>query len=111
MAAVDDDLTPGRWNFTRTQGDRMRGTRFAVVIDGTPITEAAIAQVRAGKSRDAELVLDLEPTADGDELVVGDGVDLDVDPGIYWWDLEVDELTVLEGTFQVLADVSNEEGS
>ena len=111
MASVDDDLTPGRWNFTRTQGDRMRGTRFAVVIDGTPVTDGAIAQVRAGKSRDADLVLDLAPTVDGDQLVVGDGIYLDVEPNIYWWDLEVDELTVIQGTFQVLADVSNEEGS
>ena len=108
---VEDDLRAAEWNFTRTRGDIMRGTRFAVVIDDVPVTDGAIAQVRVSKSHTSELVLDLEATVDGDDIVVGDGIELDVDPAVYWWDLEVDGLTVLAGTFHVVADVSEEEGS
>ena len=39
------------------------------------------------------------------EVLMAD-VDLDVDPGVYYWDLEVDDLTVVAGTFQILDDVS-----
>jgi len=46
-------------------------------------------------------------------VTVGDGDDLDdVDPGVYWWDLQVTNasypsgLTLISGTFQVLDDVS-----
>jgi hypothetical protein len=110
-AAVEDDLTPGRWNFTRTRGDRMRGTSFAVVIDGSPTVADPIAQVRVARSRTSELKLDLEATVDGANIVVGDDIDLDVPAGVYWWDLQVDSLTVVGGTFQVLDDVSEPEGS
>ena len=106
MAGVDDDLTPGEWNFTRTRGDVMRGTSFAIVIDGTPATTAPLAQVKASKSNTAAVVLDLDATVSGNNIVVGADVDLDVDPGVYYWDLEVDDLTVVAGTFQILDDVS-----
>lgn len=111
MAGVEDDLTPGRWNFTRTRGDVMRPTAFAVVIDDVPATTEPLAQVRVSRSRTSELVLDLDATVDGANIVVGDEVLLDVDPGLYWWDLQVDDLTVVGGTFQVLDDVSEPEGS
>ena len=109
--AVEDDLTPGAWNFTRTRGDVMRHTSFAVVIDGSPAVTAPLAQVRVAKSRTAELVLDLEATVDGANIVVGEDIELDVDPGVYWWDLQVDDLTVVGGTVLVLDDVSEPEGS
>jgi hypothetical protein len=111
MAGVQDDLTPGRWDFTRTRGDIMLGTEFAVTIDGVAATTDPIAQVRATKSRSSDLILDLEATVSGDNIVVGEGVELDVDPGVWWWDLSVDSVTVVSGTFHVLGDVSEPEGS
>jgi hypothetical protein len=111
VSSVEDDLTPGRWNFTRTRGDIMRATSFAVVIDGSPAVTDPIAQVRVARSRTSQLVLDLEATVDGANIVVGEDIALDVDPGVYWWDLAVDDLTVVGGTFQVLDDVSEVEGS
>ena len=84
----------------------MPGTSFALVIDDPPATAAPLAQVKASKSNTAAVVLDLDATVSGNNIVVGEDVDLDVDPGVYYWDLEVDDLTVIGGTFQILDDVS-----
>jgi hypothetical protein len=109
-SGVSDNLEPGEWHFTRTRGDVMRPTRFAVEIDGEPATTSLLAQVRKKQRHTSDLVLDLEPAASGDYIdVPGTDVTIDVDPGVYFWDLEVDGLTVLAGTFRVHPDVSTEE--
>lgn len=105
-SGVEDDLTPGTWNFTRTRGDVMAPTSFDVVVDGSPSTADPVAQVRVSRSHTSELVLDLDATVDGSSIVVGEGVVLDVDAGVFWWDLQVDGLTVVGGVFRVLSDVS-----
>lgn len=107
VSKVEDDLGPAQWNFTRTRGDTMLGTTFDVIIDGDPmdITEA-VAQVRVARNHESELVLDLDATETGSEVLVGDGVELDVEPGRYYWDLQVNGLTVVGGAFNVLPDVS-----
>jgi len=104
--AVQDDLTPGGWDFTRVRGDLMRPTTFTVVLDAAPAITAPVAQVRVRKDSGSTLVLDLDATVVGNNIVVGDGVALNVDPGTYWWDLQVSDLTVVAGTFRVLNDVS-----
>lgn len=111
-SAVEDDLTPARWNFTRTRGDVMKPTTFRdIKVNGTPVNiDVALAQVRAARDRDSPLILDLNPEPSGDQVVVGDGVELDAEPGTYWWDLQIDDLTIVYGTFRLLNDVS-EEGS
>ncbi len=81
-------------------------TTFTVTIDGAPATTGAVAQVREGRDTASPLVLDLDATPSGSSVTVGDGLTLDIDPGDYWWDLEVDGLTVVYGRFRVLRDVS-----
>ena len=86
---------------------------MALVKDGSAWEpSSALAQVRESRSRTATLVKDLEAALDGSTLTFGDGVSLDdVDPGTYWWDVQVTDadgtLTIMGGTFTVLADVSD----
>jgi len=108
------DLTPAAWPIVRTRGDSMVPEEFTLSIDGTALEPvSAVAQVRAGKSRTATLILELTCDIAGAVVTVGDGDDLDsVEPGLYWWDLQVTNaaypsgLTLISGTFQVLDDVS-----
>lgn len=108
VARVEDDLTPAEWNFTRTQGDVMLPTTFgSIAINGSPLlVTSAEAQVRVRRDRTSTLVLDLDPSFAADAVTVGDGVALDVAPGVYWWDVQVNDLTIVAGTFRVLNDVS-----
>lgn len=97
----------------RTQGDTVWEETIALVKDGSAWEpDTALAQVRESKSRTATLVKDLSASLDGSDLSFGDGVSLDdVDPGTYWWDVQVTDtdgtLTIMGGTFTVLADVSD----
>lgn len=108
------DLTPAAWPIVRTRGDSMVPEEFTLSIDGGALEPvSAVAQVRAGKSRTATLILELTCDVAGAVVTVGDGDDLDsVDPGVYWWDLQMTNaaypsgLTLIAGTFHVLEDVS-----
>lgn len=97
----------------RTQGDTTRPEVFALTKDGSPWeVDSAIAQVRESRSRTSTLVVTLGASVSTNEVTVGDGVSLDaVDPGTYWWDLQVTDsdgpFTVVGGTFTVRADVSD----
>lgn len=117
---VEDDLTPPAWNMTRTANDSMVPVTFGdIVIDGAPaVITDAVAQVRVAKSSTSTLVLDLEATHTADSVTVGDNVTLDdIAAGVYHWDCQVvtDDypygVTIVGGTFRVLNDVSEEEGS
>lgn len=110
-----DDLSPGRWDITRTQGDTNVQTSFTLVKDGAPwAPDEVSAQVRVRRDRGSQLVLDLEPDVAVNVVTLG-GVPLEVPSGVYWWDLEVVDddgvLTVLAGRFQVVPDVTHEEAS
>lgn len=97
----------------RSQGDSTRAEVFTLTKDGSPWEpSSAIAHVRATRSRAATLIVDLTTSVSTNEVTVGDGVSLDaVDPGTYYWDLQVTDsdgpLTIVGGTFTVLADVSD----
>ena len=112
--ASGSDLTPADWPIVRTRGDSMVPEEFTLTIDGSALTPtSAIAQIREGRSRTTTLVLALSVDLSSNVVTVGDGDDLDdVDPGVYWWDLQVTNasypsgLTLIAGTFQVLNDVS-----
>lgn len=114
MVSAGSNLTPADWPIVRTRGDSMIPEEFTLTIDGTALTPtSAIAQVRTARSRSATLVLELSVDLSTNVVTVGDGDDLDdVDPGVYWWDLQVTNasypsgLTLISGTFQVLDDVS-----
>ena len=113
MVSAGSNLTPADWPIVRTRGDSMVPEEFTLTIDGTALTPtSAIAQVRTARSRSATLVLELSIGLSTNVVTVGDGDDLDVDPGVYWWDLQVTNasypsgLTLISGTFQVLDDVS-----
>lgn len=109
---MDVNLTPAEVPWTCTQGDHTVATAFTLARDGSPWTvDSALAQVRASRSRTATLVLTLTTSVAGAVVTVGDGDSLAaIDPGVYYWDLQVtddsDILTLCGGTFQVLADVS-----
>lgn len=111
VRAVKDDMSPVAWDFTRTRGDMMVPTRFdEITFDGSPLViTSVLAQVRRRRDRDSELVLDLDAQHAAGVVTVGDGVSVDVPPGTYWWDLQVNDLTMVGGTFRVLGDVSHEE--
>ena len=114
MVSAGSNLTPADWPIVRTRGDSMVPEEFTLTIDGTALTPtSAIAQVRTARSRTSTLVLELSVDLSTNVVTVGDGDDLDdVDPGVYWWDLQVTNtaypsgLTLISGTFQVLDDVS-----
>jgi len=113
MVSAGSNLTPADWPIVRTRGDSMIPEEFTLTIDGTALTPtSAIAQVRTARSRSATLVLELSVDLASNVVTVGDGDALDdVDPGVYWWDLQVNAsypsgLTLISGTFQVLDDVS-----
>lgn len=115
---MDDDLTPGEYDFVRTRGDTMGEVTLTCTLNGSPMeVTSAVAQVKASRSHTAPVVLDLDATADGGADVVIGGVEVDIDPGLYVWDLEVTTaefpsgLTLLAGSFRVRPDVSEEEGS
>ena len=113
MVSAGSNLTPADWPIVRTRGDSMVPEEFTLTIDGTALTPtSAIAQVRTARSRSATLVIELSVDLSSNVVTVGDGDDLDVDPGVYWWDLQVTNaaypsgLTLISGTFHVLDDVS-----
>lgn len=107
------DLSPADYPMIRSQGDTVWEESVALVKDGVAWEPtSALAQVREERSRASTLVVDLSASLDGSTLTFGDGVSLDdVDPGTYWWDVQVTDadgtLTIMGGTFTVLADVSD----
>lgn len=108
-SGVDLNWSPAKANITVTQGDLSEVWSVELLRDDVPIVPTErIAQVRTHKNRSSALLLDLEPTSSGN-VVTFPSVEIDVTPGTYYWDLQVDNLTVLSGTYRVLADVSNEE--
>ena len=107
------DLSPADWPIVRTRGDSMVPEEFTLTIDGLDLDPAsAIAQIRASRSRSSTLILELSTDITGNTVLVGDGDELDVSPGVFWWDLQITNasypsgLTLIAGTFQVLDDVS-----
>lgn len=109
---AQSNLTPADFPWICTRGDHTVAVEFTLARDGSPWTvDSALAQVRASKSRTSTLVLDLDASVAGAVVTVGDGVELDCDPEVYYWDLQVtdgtDVLTIAGGTFQVLDDVSH----
>lgn len=111
---VRNDMTPAEVPWTCTRGDTTTEIEFTLERNGSPWNvDSALAQVRERRSRTSTLVLELTASVNGAVVSVGDGDDLaGVDPGVYWWDLEVvdgtDRLTICGGTFQVLDDVTLE---
>ena len=106
------DWTPASCPITVTHGDTTQEVTIELEQDDTPWNpDTVIAQVRVRRDRTSTLVMDLEPTVDGDTVTLPAGLDIDADPGSYWWDLQADGLTVLTGAYRILKDVSVEEGS
>ena len=110
------DQRPADWPITATTGDTLMATDFTLSRDGSAWeVDEAIAQVRAARSRTSDEVIELTATVAGAVVTVGPDSLEGIDPGVFYWDLQVvegtDVLTVVGGTFQVLSDVSNEEGS
>lgn len=107
------DLSPANYPMIRSQGDTVWEESVALVKDGSAWEpDSALAQVRESRSRTATLVVDLGASLSTSTLTFGDGVSLDaVDPGVYYWDVQVTDsigtLTIMGGTFTVLADVSD----
>lgn len=109
MAA--SNLTPQDFPWTVSRGDTTVAVEFTLERDGAAWSpDSALAQVRESKSHTSTLVLDLDATIGGSTLTIGDAVEVDVDPGVYYWDCHIvdgaETVTVLAGTFQVLPDVS-----
>ena len=106
-------LKPADFPWECTRGDHTVAVGFTLARDGVPWgVDSALAQVRESRSRESALVLTLSTSVAGAVVTVGDGDSLAaVDPGVYYWDLQVtddgDVLTIVGGTFQVLDDVSN----
>jgi hypothetical protein len=110
------DQRPADWPITATTGDTLIATDFTLERDGTPWeVDEAVAQVRVARSRTSDEVIELTASVSGAVVSVGPDSLEGIDPGVYYWDAQVidgtDVLTVVGGTFQVLADVSHEEGS
>lgn len=102
-----------------TQGDllRERTVRVDREVGGVTthaVISAVVAQVRRGRDRSADLVVDLDPSFSGGEVTFG-GVVVPTMPGVWWWDLQVTgtfagdpfDLTVLAGSFAIGRDVSH----
>lgn len=110
---ASSNLAPANFPWTCTRGDHTVAVDFTLARDGSPwAVDAALAQVREGKSRSSTLVLTLTTSIAGAVVTVGDGDSLAaVSPGLYYWDLQVtdnsDVLTLCGGTFEVLEDVSH----
>ena len=107
---VGSNFAPAEWPITAVRGDTLREQPWALEDDGTPmVLVSAVAQVRERRDRSSTLVLDLAAAVSGADVTIGP-VAMDVDAGVYWWDLEITTadgpLTVLAGTCTVLADVS-----
>lgn len=109
---ASSNLTPADFPWTCSRGDHTVAVGFTLARDESPwAVDSALAQVRESKSHTSTLVLTLTTSIAGAVVTVGDGDSLaSVDPGVYYWDLQVtddsDVLTVCGGTFQVLEDVS-----
>lgn len=111
------DLLPADWPWSQTRGDTTVATAFTLERDDVAWNvDEAVAQVRERRARSSELVMELTTEIVGNVVTVGDGDSLEgVDPGTYYWDLQVTDggevLTVVGGRFFVADDVTNEEGS
>jgi hypothetical protein len=111
---VRNDMTPAEVPWTCTRGDTTTEIEFTLERNGVAWNvDSAVAQVRQRRNRTSTLVLALTTSVAGAVVSVGDGDSLAaVDPGVYYWDLEVvdgtDRLTICGGTFQVLDDVTLE---
>lgn len=104
---------PAKWPISVTRGDTLIVTDFQLERDGVAWeVDSAIAQVRTGRSRTSPVVIELTATVAGSVVSLGGDV-IDVDPGVFFFDLEVtvsdDRLTIIADTFQVLDDVSEAE--
>lgn len=106
------DWTPAPCPTTVTYGDVTQEVTIQLEQNGEPWEpDTVIAQVRVRRDRTSALVMDLEPTIAGSTVTLPEGIDIDGDPGSYWWDLQADGLTVLSGSYRILRDVSVEAGS
>lgn len=106
------DWTPAPCPITVTHGDTTQEATFTLTTDDGDLEPAdVIAQVRVRRDRASTLVLDLEPTVAGNVVTLPADIDIDAAPGSYWWDMQVDGLTVVSGSYRVLRDVSVEGGS
>ena len=110
------DQRPADWPITATTGDTLLATDFTLSRDGSAWeVDEAVAQVRVARSRASDEVLELTASVSGAVVSVGPDSLEGIDPAVYYWDLQVvdgtDVLTIVGGTFQVLADVTHEEGS
>lgn len=119
MSGAAIDLSPAPCAIRCTQGDRLERFTVDVVRDRggveTPATiSAVVAQVRRGRDRSADLVVDLAPSHAGSTVTFG-GVAVPTLPGVWWWDLQVTgtfgadefDLTVLADSFTIGRDVSH----
>ena len=106
------DLTPAYVPWTATVGDSLVPVAFTLLEDGVALTpSSARAQIRAGRASASAVILALTVDLSTNTVTVGDGDDLDdVDPGVYWWSLEIvtagypSGLTLASGPFEVLDD-------
>lgn len=117
--ALRDDLTPGEVHITRTRGDGFTPLPLLVEVNESPILiTGAKAQVRKQPSRKSGIIFTPELDISGATISVGNYEALDpIDPGIYWWDLEIwdgvnwtelQPLTLVAGMFRILEDITNE---
>ena len=119
MSGAVIDLSPADLPIRCTQGDLLETfsvevTRVVGVAETPAVISAVVAQVRRGRDRSADLVVDLDPSFSGATVTFG-GVEVPTLPGVWWWDLQVTgtfggvafDLTVLAGSFTVGRDVSH----
>lgn len=99
-------------NLRYTRGDTMLSRTFRFYIGDDPIEiNDAHAQVRSQPDRDAELIFDLPCSFVGNTVTVGQNLELEAEPDIYHWDLEIiydtdKKLTPLAGKFELVPDVT-----
>jgi hypothetical protein len=106
------NFTPKTYDFIHTRGDTVLPVEFGLKRDGVAWTvDSAVAQVREAKNRASTLILTLTDVVATGKVTVGGDQLTSINPGTYYWDLQVTDgtevLTLVAGKFVVLNDITH----